>query len=126
MRLSEQVADLEEDFAVLEGIYKNELERELKQVGVHLQNLTCYSSHITKRFYPIIASNPERSIGLILPFKKLIFHNLNNFYNKDNKEIFEALFNLSERRGYHMEYNEFAHQHLPIIEDIMKGKLPKC
>lgn len=129
MKLSEQVAILEGNFEAFEKMYKSELEKELAKTDISLQNLTFYpyiSNHINNNFYPMVISKIDRQIGLILPIRRLIFHSLHGAHSLgEDKERLEVLTNLSERRGYHIEYYEFAWQHEPVIEGIMKGKLPK-
>jgi hypothetical protein len=129
MKVSDQVSFLEEEIEAYREIYRKEIERELSGTGIYLQNLTHYdftSSDLKDYFYSMGISKGGRKIGLILPFRGLIFHSLhdaNRLGSKDEKRI-EVLAGLAERRGYHLEYNAFAWQEEPIIEGILEGRLP--
>lgn len=129
MKLSEQVATLERDFEAFEKMYKAELENELAKTDIYPQNLTCssISTHLDNKFYPMVISKTERGIGLILPIKRLIFHSLhgaNHTGEHKDKERLEVLADLSKRRGYHLEYYDFAWQHGDVILRLMDGRLP--
>ncbi len=132
MEVSAQVRFLEKEVKAFEKMYREEIERELEpnKTGISIENLTYYpwSSSLENHFYPMSISETGRGLGLILPFRKLIFHSLHNrlFVNSKEDVLFGILRDLSDRRGYGLEYHEFACQHEPIIEELANNKLPKA
>ncbi len=129
MKTSEQVIFLEQEVEAFEEMYKKEIQKELNPDTnrIYLENLTRYdwASSLENHFYPL-ATKTHGSIGLILPFRKLIFHSLPTslLANSEEELLMDALNNLSDRRGYGLEYHEFAWQHEPVINGLLRNKLP--
>jgi len=125
MVLSDKVRFLEERADAFSKIYREEIERELRLRNVHFRvnSLTNYdwASSIENYFYSISLEGRETA-GLILPFRHLLFHNLDI---RDNLLSLDALNELSEKRGYQLEYHQFTWQKIPIIEGLIKGTLPE-
>lgn len=122
--VSDLVKFLEEETRAFSEMYRQEIEGGLKVGGipVHLGQLERYdwAPSLADHFYSMLIPDEGmmNSVGLILPFRKLIFHSLVS-------PFLDNLTKFSEGRGYCTEYNQFAGQHSFVIEQIMQGKLPK-
>ena len=126
MAVSDQVRFLEEKVKAYEEMHRKEIKHELGfygGTGLSLQPLTRYdwANSLEDHFYSM-KFHGSREVGLILPFRRLIFHNLTEtgFMEKE----FNALSKFSDNNGYAIEYYQFAWQHEPVIEGLQEGKLP--
>ncbi len=115
--IAEHVGFLENKAIAFENLYKQGIENQIKSHGgnISILNLTRYdwASSLENHFYPMRKKN--EGIGLILPFRKLIFHNLDYQRIENNTR---ALIDFSEMNKYRLAYYEFAWQHEPVIEAL--------
>lgn len=130
MELFEKVKFVERKSEAFERMYQKEIERELNldKRGVIFGELTRYdwASELENHFYPMKFTKGTE-IGLILPFRRLIFYSMPQVLITPctEEEFLHAIGAFSKRRGYQIEYHEYAWQHEPIIEGLKDGTLPK-